>query len=351
MALLVSLITLWRNGTRISSLVWQQNYHHQQQLSSEVNTKEDSTNGYHHFPPNVDRRRTGVYPRSVQYSYRTNTNTDWNDGTTKTTTTTTTTGRQLQLDDDHQLPPWKVMELYKQQHQYLLDDEKGNNATTYSRDAAALDGMSYATTETDDDECQVQYDWQRTTYPTCNNLHELDMTRLLSSSSSFETTMSQGRATTTQSPSPQVPLTTGDSSSRLKYMANGYWRDVWTVQELNVDNNNNNNYYQKYYNNNNNVVVLKTMRYEHDFVARNYDRHRRDALVAGHLTKSKFVVDIYGYCGNSAVFEYGTGGDIVSAIWPSRTLLINNNNIHNNLTQMEKLLIGTYVGSDTLTMN
>lgn len=34
------------------------------------------------------------------------------------------------------------------------------------------------------------------------------------------------------------------------------------------------------------------------------------------MTSSKYVVDIYSYCGNSGIFEYGTGGDIYDLLWP-----------------------------------
>jgi hypothetical protein len=64
------------------------------------------------------------------------------------------------------------------------------------------------------------------------------------------------------------------------------------------------------------VSVLKTLRMTHDFTDRNYDRHRKDALASERLSKSPYVVDIYAYCSNSALFEYGDAGDIDKRIWP-----------------------------------
>jgi len=52
------------------------------------------------------------------------------------------------------------------------------------------------------------------------------------------------------------------------------------------------------------------------------------------LTKSNFVVDIYGFCGNSGLFEYADGGDIKDAILP-------HDDNEPNVTQIEKLQIGT----------
>jgi hypothetical protein len=55
--------------------------------------------------------------------------------------------------------------------------------------------------------------------------------------------------------------------------------------------------------NNNNKIVLKTLRFEHEFDLRNWDRHRRDAIAMERLTSSRFVLDIYTSCGNSGPTE------------------------------------------------
>jgi hypothetical protein len=52
-----------------------------------------------------------------------------------------------------------------------------------------------------------------------------------------------------------------------------------------------------------------------------------------HLTKSNFVVDIYGFCGNSGLFEYADGGDIKDALFP-------HGHKKSNITQLDKLRIG-----------
>lgn len=300
--LAIFVIALW-NGSRIS-FAWKQI--HQQQVS--VAMMEDNV---YHYQPND--HRVGVYPRSVQYLYKTASATEGLNARLHRLNPTvsdyngTTMGRQRHDN----LPPWKLMALYKQRQQQL-DAEKNN---TDSRDAVFDLPDPFET-----DDCKAQYAWQLTSYPTCNNLHEVDMTRLNSVSRQAESQL----------------IDSADFPSRLKYIASGYWRDVWTVQELDFRDDNRQQQNQSdemYYS-----FVLKTMRYEHEFVGRNYDRHRRDALAAERLTKSSFVVDIYGFCGNSGLFEYGDGGDIVSAIWPSRNL-----NATQNITQVEKLLIGTDV--------
>jgi hypothetical protein len=69
----------------------------------------------------------------------------------------------------------------------------------------------------------------------------------------------------------------GKESVRL--IANGYWRDVWIMRDSF------------------NKTVFKTMRYEHDYEGRNYDRHRRDVVAAERLAGSQYVMDIYWICG------------------------------------------------------
>ena len=120
--------------------------------------------------------------------------------------------------------------------------------------------------------CIQSKDWQLTSFPACNSIHEYDISA-------------------TTSPS----HTTDDTAAQL--INHGYWRDVWKVHD----------------------AVLKTIRYEHDYTERNYDRHRRDALAMERLTASENVVDIYGFCGNSGVFQYSQEGDVYSMVWGRRS--------------------------------
>jgi serine/threonine protein kinase len=154
-------------------------------------------------------------------------------------------------------------------------------------------------TETED--CVQQFPWQSAVYPTCNTLHEFgDLTAL-----EFDDEAGEGQG--------EAALTT--TSVRTRLMANGYWRDVWVVKD------------------DHGVRVIKTLRYEHKLTLRNYDRNRRDAMALEHLTSSKYVVDIYGYCSAAGLFEYSNGGDITNAIWPRNESLA--------LSPIRKLQIAT----------
>lgn len=123
----------------------------------------------------------------------------------------------------------------------------------------------------EDDDCKAQYDWMKTSFPTCNMVHEHDLLNLLINESKRK-------------------------KPTLELLGSGYWRDTWSLQDYIT-------------------VVLKTIRYEHDINERNYDRHRRDALAMERLTWSQNIIDIYGYCANSGVYEYAPGGSIEDALW------------------------------------
>ncbi|KAL7551445.1 hypothetical protein ACHAWF_014631 [Thalassiosira exigua] len=50
-------------------------------------------------------------------------------------------------------------------------------------------------------------------------------------------------------------------------------------------------------------AVLKVMKSEHDYNARNFHRHRRDALVMERLSTSHHLVAIYGYCADTVLTQ------------------------------------------------
>jgi len=94
--------------------------------------------------------------------------------------------------------------------------------------------------------CIFPRPWQNQSFPNCNTFHEIDM------------------------------LASTD------YLGRGWFRTVWKHHE---------------------DLVLKTLRLDREFIDEYYELHRRDALAMERLTYSKFVMDIYGYCGQSAMNE------------------------------------------------
>merc|ERR1712151_267848 len=64
--------------------------------------------------------------------------------------------------------------------------------------------------------------------------------------------------------------------------------------------------------------VLKTIRWQHGYTSRNIERHRRDAVAMERLTASKYVLDIYGYCGQSSIVMYSSQGDLDDLRWHNK---------------------------------
>jgi hypothetical protein len=164
-------------------------------------------------------------------------------------------------------------------------------------------------------DCVAQYDWQESFFPTCNFLMEADVTHLLPDLERHDYSVVVGekkqgssRNGTTVSPlhlflglsSPTMVL----STTEVRLISNGYWRDVWKIET----NRNGPKEFSETY-------VLKTMRYKHEYVPRNFDRHRRDAVAMERLSSSPYIMNIYASCGNSGLFEYADGGSLEDSIW------------------------------------
>lgn len=104
--------------------------------------------------------------------------------------------------------------------------------------------------------CQPMKSWQTQSFPTCNSIHEVV------SSNPFE----------------------------LDYLGAGGWRYTFahlTMTELVIK-----------------LFALEDHKdYEYD--PRSYEIHRVDALVSERLTASNFIMDIYGHCGLTSLYERG----------------------------------------------
>ena len=176
-----------------------------------------------------------------------------------------------------------------------------------SKQAKLHDSESYDGTKPDifeKDDCERLYDWQLTSYPSCNIILEQDMTDLGWSS---------------------IPSSSDEESSndddeeivKVKLLGNGYFRDVWKLTHVDdtTQKQQQERRRQQHHGPSYSQYVLKTMRYFHSFSERNYDRHRRDAVAMERLSASEHVVDIYAFCGNSGVFQYADGGDLEENVW------------------------------------
>jgi Protein kinase domain len=111
----------------------------------------------------------------------------------------------------------------------------------------------------------VPADWHSFSFPNCNSLHEMNVKEDL--------------------------MVNNERPMVAAYIANGLWRDVFQMTDDVGE-----------------LYVLKMMKGEHDIDARNFDRHRRDALVMERFTSSSYVVSMYGFCGNTVVTEFISRG-------------------------------------------
>jgi hypothetical protein len=136
-----------------------------------------------------------------------------------------------------------------------------NNSDDYSNNL--VDPLS-------DEKCEVvpkHTTWMLNSFPTCNLFHELEIAHSL-------------------------------MMERIKMKWYGYWRDVWSVP----DTASHKSFVRK--------IAMKTLRFLHEYTERNFDRHRKDALVSERLTTSPSIVSMYGYCGNSGFYEYSSDGTL-----------------------------------------
>jgi hypothetical protein len=122
-------------------------------------------------------------------------------------------------------------------------------------------------------------DWQTTSFPNCNDIHELDLNGLRE--------VLRPEQSRSYDNEPERP--------RYMYINSGLWRDVWHLTRQSVPGS-----FED--------TVLKTMKLEHDVDSRNLDRHRRDAITMELFTASPNVVSIYGFCANTMLTEYADRG-------------------------------------------
>lgn len=117
-----------------------------------------------------------------------------------------------------------------------------------------------------DDGCVPAADWQTKSFPNCNIVHEYDL---------------RSAGTNVGTKNNHV-----DFEETISFLGQGWFRHAWKLQLAH-----------------NESIVLKTLRLERDFLEEYYELHRRDAVAMERLTHSAFVMNVYGFCGQSALNE------------------------------------------------
>ena len=148
-------------------------------------------------------------------------------------------------------------------------DENANADNTASHDETRLLASETAAWEPDH-ECVPMEEWQTTFKPTCNSLHEMDMPFLV-------------------------------NKEAYSLVSNkGFWRNAWKVDmkiaESGMSPVSN--------------IVIKSLKYYHEPNDETFELNRVDGVSMEQLTHSRYITDIYGYCGTTSLQEFAGAGNL-----------------------------------------
>ena len=133
-------------------------------------------------------------------------------------------------------------------------------------------------------------EWHSYHFPNCNDIHDIDLGAVVRNPR--ENYRRKMAAT-----SDEVNETTSESFP-WGFVSNGLWRDVFSCDPRGEVTNSIESSFSAMP-----PAVLKIMKREHDYDVRNFQRHRRDALVMERLSSSHHLVPIYGYCANTVLTQ------------------------------------------------
>ena len=139
------------------------------------------------------------------------------------------------------------------------------------------------------DNCVPMAKWMTSSFPNCNSVHEMDM-----SDSVFRSNNNNS------------------NQQELSFLGQGWFRSAWKYRNTMIESSSSVSASSSSSSSSSllsrqEMVVLKTLRLEREFLDEYYDLHRRDAVAMERLTFSPFVVNVYGYCGQSAINELAEG--------------------------------------------
>ncbi len=134
-------------------------------------------------------------------------------------------------------------------------------------------------------------EWHSYHFPNCNEVHEIDLRAVVRDprESSIRRTIAAASDDANSSASSSFPW---------GFVSNGLWRDVFSCDPRGEVTRSVESPISPMP-----PAVLKVMKREHDYNQRNFQRHRRDALVMERLSSSHHLVPIYGYCANTVLTQ------------------------------------------------
>ena len=211
----------------------------------------------------------------------------------------------------HDLTKYEVVEKINEEHpEYLAEMDKktgqsvndSNDAQEEGDDSQPNKGVRKVTGSPED--CVPKASWQTTSYPTCNNIHEIDFVHSVgrnTRSHIFAEKQTGRRFVTNYSSSKKLQQI---QELDLELKGQGWFRTAWMVDretspfKVEYDDDEWEPEYRR-----EEQLVLKTLRIERDFAEEFYELHRRDAMAMERLTQSPYVLDIYGYCGQTVLMS------------------------------------------------
>jgi len=141
---------------------------------------------------------------------------------------------------------------------------------TSSREDKVLSPTTETAAWDPDQECIPMADWQTTFNPSCNSVHEMDMPFLL------------------------------NKEAYSLVSEKGFWRNAWKV-DMNVAENGMSPVSN---------IVIKSLKYIHKPNFETFELNRVDGVSMEQLTHSRYITDIYGYCGTTSLQEFAGAGDL-----------------------------------------
>ncbi|CAJ1968766.1 unnamed protein product [Cylindrotheca closterium] len=170
-------------------------------------------------------------------------------------------------------------------HHRLIDGEATSKKSKKEKGASSALYKARQRDPLHEGDCEPMRWWQETSFPSCNIMHEKHFER------------------------------------EVAWLTNGGYNSIFRT----VDNSSMEGGTTTY--------ILKILQYETPHTDRNFDRVRRDSLLMERGTASKYIMNIYSYCGFTQIVEFGRHGNLDDILWKA----------YDSVTQPQKLQIATQV--------
>ncbi|VEU44260.1 unnamed protein product [Pseudo-nitzschia multistriata] len=175
---------------------------------------------------------------------------------------------------------------------HIDDGSASAKDMTAARNSTSEEGpQSSSATTRDGKKCLPMADWMEASFPNCNSVHEIDMRTSVSTANGED-----------------------ETEADLKFLGQGWFRATWKYRNYDYDYEEESDEEPEGSDESRwkpppppSAVVLKTLRIEREFLDEYFDLHRRDAVAMERLTFSPYVVNVHGYCGQSAINELAEG--------------------------------------------